>query len=95
MYSLEASIACAVEYEAFTGAQLNQPRKPKEENLPVLAINKNKIEKERQISEKSQVSSQNEIKNLTEIINDCFGKMSKKLEAINIDKNKSCYKCRK
>lgn len=59
MYSLEASIACAVEYEAFTGAQLNQPRKPKEENLPVLAINKNKIEKERQISEKSQVSSQN------------------------------------
>ncbi|XP_071123346.1 uncharacterized protein [Mytilus edulis] len=103
---LEAAIACAVEFEAFTGAQMNPPRKPKDDNplsLPVNNINRNKQNKEKTENSKKEMSAcpQNEIKDLTEVISSCFGKMSDKLDNLTVGKTRNypnpvtCYKCGK
>lgn len=104
--TLEAAIACAVEFEAFTGAQLNPPRKPKDDNLlslPVNNINRNKQNKEKTENSRKEISAcpQNEIKDLTEVISSCFGKMSDKLDNLTVGKTRNypnqvtCYKCGK
>ncbi|CAG2247527.1 unnamed protein product [Mytilus edulis] len=104
--TLEAAIACAVEFEAFTGAQMNPPRKPKDDNplsLPVNNINRNKQNKEKTENSRKEMSAcpQNEIKDLTEVISSCFGKMSDKLDNLTVGKTRNypnqvtCYKCGK
>ncbi|CAC5377356.1 unnamed protein product [Mytilus coruscus] len=68
--TLEAAVACAEEFEAFTGAQLNSPRKHKDDtplSLPVNFINRNKQTKDK-TENNGKILSQspkNEIKDLT------------------------------
>lgn len=107
--TLEAAIACAVEYEAFTSAQSNPPRKPKEEissYMPVLAINKDvKQDKNKQKLEiendKRNVTQSSDIKEFSEVLSNCFKEITEKFDSVSnknsnsFAQSKTCFNCGK
>lgn len=104
--TLEEAIASATEYEAFTSAQ-NVPRKPKEENCTIRAVNReNKVGKdkdEKQSQANENASSQNDsLKDMFKSFSDCFDKMNEKLDQMsNFTRNKrnlssvECWNCKR
>lgn len=83
--TLEAAIAYAVEFEAFTNAQ-TAPRKPRDEGFPlnIGAINKENTPVKELNSDKIREHGQNnEMKEMIKSFSDCVGKMSEALDKIS------------
>ena len=87
--TLEAAIACAIEYEAFTKAQ-NTPRKPREDENPfsIRAVNKDiKIEKDIKFNKTTENSQNLEMSELIKNFSECVDKMTNKLDKIEQSKH--------
>ena len=102
--NLEAAIACAVEYEAFTHAQTTPPRKPREDSFPYMPVNaihkENKIDdkiksKREIVKSKENLNVNLDIKELAETISNCFGKMTEKLDSLSETRENNYRKCSK
>ncbi|CAG2195452.1 unnamed protein product [Mytilus edulis] len=97
--TLQAAIACAVEYDAFTSAQFN-PRKPKEVDnspgLPIRAINKdkNELRENSKVGEaKDNKSTNPDLNTLASTLNSCIKQLTEKLEDLGKQNPKSNIKC--
>ncbi|CAC5391537.1 unnamed protein product [Mytilus coruscus] len=87
--TLQAAIACAVEYDAFTSAQFN-PRKPKEVDnspgLPIRAINtdKNELRDNSKVEETKDTKSANpDLNTLASTLNSCIKQLTEKTRRLS------------
>ncbi|CAC5412090.1 unnamed protein product [Mytilus coruscus] len=89
--TLEAAIANAVEFEAFTNAQMT-PRKPIDNERPfaVGAISReNKTERDENPNKTNEAPKNDELKELIKSFSECVGKMTEKLDQVNSTKNEN------
>ena len=84
---LQAAIATAVEYDAFTSAQSN-PRQPRDidnsSDLHVRVVSKDKTDSSKSKIDKisKEENPNKEIQNLAQTLNSCIEKLTEKLEAL-------------